>query len=171
MNNIHPTLCLGHLQGTRASSSSAIIAIYVRFLLPSLWDNLWSLTFVQSLVLFYVLSFVEWDQNEQAVAKETDHRIIKKIFIPPLVQYPKKKTKSSLLLEFRQMTGSCLSSGSYTASKGGSPGYTAKNGQMERGYVWAVTWRLVKRYKWCYSITILTSRNDHCIWKDPKQRK
>ena len=28
MNNIHPTLCLGHLQGTRASSLSAIIAIY-----------------------------------------------------------------------------------------------------------------------------------------------
>ena len=94
MNNIHPTLCLGHLQGTRASSSSAIIAIYVRFLLPSLWDNLWSLTFVQSLVLFYVLSFVEWDQNVQAVAKETDHRIIqKKFFLPPLVQYPKKKNK------------------------------------------------------------------------------
>ena len=168
MNNIHPTLCLGHLQGTRASSSSAIIAIYVRFLLPSLWDNLWSLTFVQSLVLFYVLSFVEWDQNVQAVAKETDHRIIKKFSLTPFGTVSQKKPKSSLLLEFRQMAGSCLSSGSYTASKGGSPGYTAKNGQMERGHVWAVPWRLVKRYKWCYSITILTSRNDHCIWKDPK---
>ena len=42
--------------------------------------------------MFYVLSFVDWDQNVQAVAKETDHRIIKKNFLlPPLVQYPKKK--------------------------------------------------------------------------------
>ena len=55
----------------------------------------------------------------------------KRFLLPPSVQYPRKKF--SLFLEFRQMTGSCLSSGGYSL-KNGSHGNTAKNGQMERGY-------------------------------------